>query len=540
MKNTFKSKITHLFKGKPNKLDKYPTFDVPYRASEIENSPRSLDVEKLEKEKTHENKKSHKKAKTNLKLIDTKVKTFREFPVLPSPITDNNESSKLTAKEFAKAVGIKILHQTDEEEDQDCDCEYCRSARNNMNTIATESLYTDDNVTPTQPIPNIATMNQYSLGTASISSSNNSSIGIGNNMNIPPLPNFNTSYSNEKLTKCASNSSVNTSNSNHSYINSRTIGTPGYYCHRSRKNSVSKLVDMSLFIPPTEQEIKNRVHSSSLSINSINSTPEVSSLQNYTPQENILGGSLDRNRNIGNKKTYYGMGVSPSYSRERSTSTCIASTSRNNRILGCDYKTSPILKESSLNYPSRIQFKPAHRCDSGTELSNANANANANINPSSPNKRPYPSSLASSSSSTTLSSAFSLTHISEQPNGVSLNSIPSSQSSQSSLPRNQNIQHSISLQSTRYSPKPSHTPLNNIRSPMSSNSSITAISSITPIKPHSNLKITRSVTITEGTRHAEIDVQPLEPDEVKVYTKGRFTITCEHSRRPSAHSFQIN
>jgi len=512
MKNSFKSKISHLFKGKPTKLEKYPTYDQPCR---VEND--ELNNIESDKGKLHHGKKSHKKPKTNLSLniLEAKVKNISEFPVLPSPMTDANESSKLTAQEFAKAVGIKILHRTDEEEDEDCDCEYCRAARTNLNTVTTmDSNYMDDAVTPTQQIPNIS-LNQYSIN-SSVPSSNNTTIGTSNNnIDIPPFPAFNFNLSNDRLPKCTSNSSLNTTgtnSSNHSIVNSRTIGTPGYYCHRSRKNSISKVVDMSLFIPPSEQELKNRVHSSSLSISS---TPESSSIQAVPSNEKIMGGSLDRNRNIGHKKNYYGVCISPN--RDRSASASFASSSRPRILTGSDYKTSPILKDSSIGYNNRIQFKQMHRCDSGTELSNANANAN----PSSPNKRPYPASLASSSSTTTLSSAFSLTHIS-QPN---LNSIASSQSSSQSLNRSQE-----NITSGNYSPRPS-TPA---RSPMSS------CSSITPIKPHSSFKITRSVTISDSGRHAEIDIQPLEKEEVKVYQKGRFTITCEHSRRPSINSVQAN
>lgn len=513
MKNSIKSKISHLFKGKPSKLDKYPTYDPPHR---IENE----DVKSIQSEqgKIHNNKKSHKKPKTNLTLniLENKIKNISDFPVLPSPMTDPNESSKLTAQEFAKAVGIKILHRTDEEEDEDCDCEYCRAYRNNANTVTTmDSNYIDDNATPTQPIPNV-TLNQFSLN-VSIPSSNNTTISSGsnNNINIPPFPAFN--FSNEKLPKCSSNTSLNTTstnNSNHSLINSKTIGTPGYYCHRSRKNSISKVVDMSLFIPPTEQELKSRVHSSSLSISS---TPESSSIQAVPSNEKIMGGSLDRNKNISQKKNYYGICISPN--RDRSASTSFASSSRPRILSNSDYKTSPILKESSIGHSSRIQFKQIHRCDSGTELSNANAY----INPSSPNKRPYPPSLASSSSSTTLSSALSLTHISQQPN---LNTINSSQTSSQSVRGQDNTTFFNNIIS-----RPT-TPNNSSKSPKSS------CSSITPIKPHSSFKITRSVTISEGGRHAEINIQPLEKEEVKVYQKGRFTITCEHSRRPSINSSQ--
>lgn len=516
MKSSIKSKISHFLKGKPTKLEKYPTYDYP---SSVESD--DLRNTKNNKGKVHNSKKSHKKPKTDLSLnlLEAKVKNISEFPVLPSPMTDTNESSKLTAQEFAKAVGIKILHRTDEEEDEDCDCEYCRAARSNLNTVTTmDSNYIDDNTTPTQPIPNIS-LNQYSLN-ASIPSSNNTTIGSSNNnIDIPPFPAFNFNLNNERLPKCTSNTSLNnvesnnSNNPNHSIINSRTIGTPGYHCHRSRKNSISKVVDMSLFIPPTAQEIKNRVHSSSLSISS---TPESSSIQAIPSNEKIMGGSLDRNKNIGHRKNYYGVCISPN--RDRSASASYASSSRTRILTGCEYKTSPILKDSNINYNPRIQLKQMHRCDSGTEL----FNANANVNPSSPNKRPYPASLASSSSSTTLSSALSLTHIS-QPN---LNSIASSQSSLSLNKSQENIAYN------NYSPRPS-TPA---KSPISS------CSSITPIKPHSSFKITRSVTISEGGRHSEIDIQPLEKEEVKVYQKGRFTITCEysHSRRPSVNSVQAN
>ncbi|ORX79093.1 hypothetical protein BCR32DRAFT_328262 [Anaeromyces robustus] len=546
MKSSLKTKISHLFKGKSNKLEKFPTYDTSSsRVLDNQSTPRSIETEKLGREKVHGNKKSHKKPKTNLNLIDTKVKKYHEFPVLPSPIHDPNESAKLTAQEFAKAVGIKILHRTDEEEDEECDCEYCRSARfnsTNLNTVSTiDPSLLDEASTPTQQIPNVS-LNQLSVN-ASISSttnSNASTINDNQNINIPPFPAFNMSFSNDRLNKCSSNTSVST-NSNHSIINSKTIGTPGYHCHRNnRKNSISKVIDMSLFIPPTEEEMKSRVHSSSLSINS---TPEVNNIQPCASTEKLMGGSLDRHKNVGCKKNYYGIGVASSMStRERSISTSIASSSRNNmRMMNNEYRTSPILKESSIGHSSRIQFKqqPFHRCDSGTELSNGNTstgintnisnNGNANINPSSPNKRPYPPSLASSSSSTTLSSALSLTHIS-QPN---LNQAPSC-SSRSSISKKP-ISHNNSLQSVKYSPKPSKasTPACNM-SPASSNSSIT------PIKPHNSFKITRSVTISEGTRRAEIDLQPIQQDEIKVYTKGRFTITHEYSRRPSVNSNHSN
>jgi len=545
MKSSLKTKISHLFKGKSNKLEKYPTYDTSTRVLENQSTPKNIGIEKLGKEKVHRNKKNYKKPKTNLNLIDTKAKVYSEFPVLPSPINDPNESAKLTAQEFAKAVGIKILHRTDEEEDEECDCEYCRSAHyncSNLNTVSTiDPCLMDEASTPTQQIPNVS-LNQNSITNVSISSatnSNASTINDNQNINIPPFPAFNMNFSNDKLNKCCSNSSVST-NSNHSIINSKTIGTPGYHCHRnSRKNSISKVIDMSLFIPPTEEEIRSRVNSSSLSINS---TPESNTIQPCASTEKLMGGSLDRHKNIGYKKNYYGFSVSPSmYTRERSISTSAASSSRNNiRMMNCDYRTSPILIESSIGHSSRIQFKqqPFHRCDSGTELSNGNANisintsVNGNANPSSPNKRPYPSSLASSSSSTTLSSALSLTHIS-QPN---LNQIPSSQScsSRSSISKGP-ISHNNSIQSVKYSPKPS-----NASTPVGAMSPSSSYSSITPIKPHSSFKITRSVTITEGTRRAEIDLQPIQQDEVKVYTKGRFTITCEHSRRPSVNSFPFN
>jgi len=510
-----KSKISHLFKGKSNKLEKFPTYDSTTRISEP-----NLNIN--ENVSVHGNKKIHKKPKTGLNIIDTKRKNLGDFPVLPSPITDANESAKLTAQEFAKAVGIKILHRTDEEEDEECDCEYCRAHLNTVNTM--DQKYSEESNTPMQQIPNVS-LNQLSVNNASIASSNNSttSNNVNTNFNIPPFPAFNMNFCNDKMSKCSSSSSIS---SNHSIVNSKTIGTPGYSCHRNRKNSISKVVDMSMFVPPTEEEIK-RVHSSSLSINS---TPESSSIQTYVSNDKIMGGSLDRNRNVGYKKNYYG--INPIATRERSISTSIASTSRNNAkmMMNNDYRTSPIFKESSIGHSSRIQFKSYNRCDSGTELSNANTT----INPSSPNKRPYPNSLASSSSSTTLSSSLSLTHISQPPN---LAQIPSSQSSssQSSIQKCQ-IPSSLSLQSVKYSPKPS-----NVSTPIASaKSSVSSCSLITPVKPHSNFKITRSVTISEGTRCAEIDIQPIQPDEIKVYTKGRFTITCEHSRRPSAHSFQIN
>jgi len=547
MKSSLKTKISHLFKGKSNKLEKFPTYDTSSsRTLENQTTPRSIETEKV-----HGNKKSHKKAKTNLNLIDTKVKRYNEFPVLPSPIHDPNESAKLTAQEFAKAVGIKILHRTDEEEDEECDCEYCRSAHYNsanLNTISTiDPSLIDEASTPTQQIPNVS-LNQLSVTNASISSatnSNASTINDSQNINIPPFPAFNMSFSNDRLNKCSSNASIST-NSNHSIINSKTIGTPGYHCQRNnRKNSISKVIDMSLFIPPTEEEIKGRVHSSSLSINS---TPETNTIQPCASTEKFMGGSLDRNRNVGYKKNYYGIGVASSMStRERSISTSAAANSnRNNmRMMNSEYRTSPILKESSIGHSSRIQFKqqqPFHRCDSGTELSNGNAstsintnvsgNGNANGNPSSPNKRPYPSSLASSSSSTTLSSALSLTHITQS----NLNQIPSSQScsSRSSISKGP-ISHNNSIQSVKYSPKPS-----NASTPAGAMSPASSYSSITPIKPHSSFKITRSVTISEGTRRAEIDLQPIQQDEIKVYTKGRFTITCEHSRRPSIQSYPSN
>jgi len=457
-----------------------------------------------------------KKPKMGINLIDTKKKNL-EFPVLPSPITDTNESAKLTAQEFAKAVGIKILHKTDEEEDEECDCEYCRAA--NLNTVNTiKQNYNEENGCTMQQIPNV-TLNQYSHNSGSTSSLNNSNTlnnENSSNYNIPPFPAFNMNFCNDKLSKCSSNSSLN---SNHSIVNSRTIGTPGYNCHRSRKNSISKVVDMSLFVPPTEEEIR-RVHSSSLSINS---TPESSSIQIYASNDKIMGGSLDRNRNHGyNNFNNY----KPIATRERSISTSIASTSRNNAkiIKANDIKISPNLRESNIGQSSRIQFKSCNRCDSGTELSNVHITGN----PSSPIKRPYPNSLASSSSSTTLSSALSLTHITQSP---SLGHISSSQSgsSQASIQKNQ-ITKNLSLQSVKYSPKSS-----NISSPYSSAKSSSSVA--TPIKPHSSFKITRSVTISEGTRCAEIDLQPIQPDEIKVYTKGRFTITCEHSRRPSAPLF---
>jgi len=541
-----KSTITHLFKGKSHKLDKYPTFDSPSGLAEPVFEDKKL-------EKSHGNKKSHKKTRTNLNLIDTKKKNLGEFPVLPSPINDCNESAKLTAQEFAKAVGIKILHKTDEEEDEDCDCEYCRARyntnpnmtlnSNGMNPLPDQS-YPSENGISFQQIPN--SLNQFSLNNGTIISSPNNSSSSTNiatttnntnknqDFNIPPFPtyNMNFNFGNDKLNKCSSNSSLS---SNHSIVNSKTIGTPGYTCHRNRKNSISKVVDMSLFIPPTEEEI--RLRSSSLSINS---TPETttSTIQTYAPNEKFIGGSLDRYRNHhanhNANANYYGF--SPIIGRERSSSTCVASTSRNNNIkmmnnnngnMSNDYRTSPVFRYQG--------NKSNHRCDSGTDLNaminastSASNNANANINPSSPNKRPYPNSLASSSSSTTLSSSLSLTHITQSP---SLAQIPSSQSSSSSI---QKIQVP-----SKYSPRPRNAPPTST-TPLSSKSSISSCSSITTMKPQSNLKITRSVTITEGTRRAEIDIQPIEPDEVKVYTKGRFTITCEHSRRPSVHSFQVN
>jgi len=516
MKTTIKSKISHLFKGKPSKLDKYPTNDQP------------CNVEDENEKHVHvHNKKTHKKPKTELTLLETHRKNLQEFPVLPSPMNDQNESSKLTAQEFAKAVGIKILHRTDEEEDEDCDCEYCRAStqRSNLNTVTTiDSTYVDDNVTPTYQIPNV-TANQYSV--SSIPSSTHSTIDSDSNTyNIPPFPAFNFNGNNEHLQKCTSNTSLNTNstnNSSHSIVNSKTIGTPGYNCHR-RKLSSSRVVDMSLFIPPTEQELQqSRLHRPSLSISS---TPEAMSLQGVPANEKLIGGSLDRNRynaSHQNNLTYGGV-VCRSPNRDRSISASYASTSRDrSRHLSntpVDYKTSPILRNASFGQSSRIQFKQVHRCDSGTEISNAN---HASIIPSSPNKRPYPPSIASSSSSTTLSSTLSLTHIS-QPN---LNGMVSSQSSQSINGRAHD-NHMINT----YSPKPTSAV---VRSPMSS------ISSITPIKPHSSFKITRSVTISEGGHHnEEIDIQPLEKEEIKVYQKGRFTITCEHSRRPSVNSIQDN
>ncbi|ORX55354.1 hypothetical protein BCR36DRAFT_581386 [Piromyces finnis] len=529
MKSSLKSKISHFFKGKPSKLEKYPTYDQSYK---VKNEVRNIENEdarsiQSDRGKIQINKKAHKKPKNNLtlNLLETKVKNISEFPVLSSPMTDQNESSKLTAQEFAKAVGIKILHKTDEEEDEECDCEYCRNAHTSLNIVSNIDSSCDDNMsaTPTQQISNDA-LNQYSLN--SPLSSNNNTIGAGN-INIPPFPAFNFSSSNENLQKCSSNASINSTTSNnfnHIITNSKTIGTPGYHCHRSRKNSISKVVNMSLFIPPTEQELKSRVQSSSLSINS---TPESSSslIQAGPSNEKIIGGSLDRNKNLGRKKNYYGV-ISPN--RDRSASASIAAVNRPRILTNMnDYKTSPILRDSSVGYSSRIQFKQAYRCDSNAEISNTNA---SNINPSSPNKRPYPPSLASSSSSsTTLSPALSLTHIS-QPN---LNSIASSQSSSQSINYRPQENHP-SQHLNNYSPRPG-TPVNSVRSPMSS-----SCSSITPIKPHSSFKITRSVTISEGGRHSEIDIKPLEKEEVMVYQKGRFTITCEHSRRPSVSSFQAN
>jgi len=458
-------------------------------------------------------------------LLETKRKELSDFPILPSPMNDPNESSKLTAQEFAKAVGIKILHRTDEEEDdEDCDCEYCRasSQRSNLNTVTTfDSTYVDDNVTPTYQIPNV-TANQYSV--SSIPSSTHSTIDSdGNNYNIPPFPAFNFNVSNEHLSKCTSNTSLNTNstqNSSHSIVNSRTIGTPGYNCHR-RKNSSSRVVDMSLFIPPTEQELQqqNRIHRPSLSISS---TPENFSLQGVPSNEKLIGGSLDRNKyNVSHQNYSYGGVICRSPNRDRSISASYSSANRQRSVpTNGDYKTSPILRDASYGHSSRIQYKQMHRCDSGTEITCTNP---ASIIPSSPNKRPHPPSIASSSSSTTLSSTFSLTHIS-QPNLNGMSNSPSSQSLNNRI-------HDGHM-GNAYSPKPTSAV---VRSPMSS------ISSITPIKPHSSFKITRSVTISEGGRHnEEIDIQPLEKEEVKVYQKGRFTITCEHSRRPSVNSMQDN
>jgi len=504
-----KSKISHLFKGKSHKLDKYPTFDATSR-----NQEPTKENEKLES--GHGNKKSHKKAKANLSLIDTKKKNLGEFPVLPSPVSDNNESSKLTAEEFAKAVGIKILHKTDEEEDEECDCEYCRVACYNNNGNLNTITLTDENGVPIQQIPNIS-LNQYSITHASIASSSNSSLSVNMNMNsIHPFPSLN------NINRCTSNSTIH---STHSIGNSKTIGTPGYPCHRSRKNSVSKVIDMSLFIPPTEEELR-RVHSSSLSVNS---TPETSNIpvQSYIPGgEKNIGGSLDRNRNVGYKKNYYGLTPSPIRTRGRSVSTSIASTSRNNAkiVKANDLKTSPVLMDSSISNPARIQFKQYYRCDSGTELSNGNAN----INPSSPNKRIfYQNSLISSSPSiSSLSSSSISQNLVHVPSTSSASTQSTSQSSSSPRQRSP-IPSNLSIQCVKVSPKPS-----NISTPLSSSARSTC-SLVTPVKPHSNFKITRSVTISEGTRCSEIDIHPIQPDEIKVYTKGRFTITCEHSRRPT-------
>jgi len=520
MKSSIKSKISHFFKGKTNKLEKFPTYDQSYKAEQKK-------IEAKNKEKVHRNKKNHKRVKADIKIVNNN----KEFPLIPSPSDDSNESSKLTAQEFAKAVGIKILHRTDEEEDEDCDCEYCKTAYSNINTITSMEPSIIDNNAPTQPIPNVA-LNQYTVNTASIFSSNSTTFGNNNkHIDIPPLPSFNFN-SNDRLIKCSSNNSLNTSTSNHSTINSRTIGTPGYYCHcNSRKNSISKVIDMSLFVPPSEQEIKNKgIQSSSLSINS---TPEPSSIQAIPPPSNemVIGGSLDRNRNVCQKKTYYGLSQSNS-TRERTRSHSVVNN-RNRMMNATEVKASPVIRESSNGSSSHIQFKIHRRRHSVVEFSNVNSSSSTNTNtissviPSSPNKRPYPSSLASSSSSTTLSSSLSLTHISK----TNLNSIPSSQSSsQASLQKaNEN-----SLQSSKLTPNLSSRSLNSIKSPLSSSSSVT------PVKPHTGLKITRSVTISEGTRRAEIDVKPLEKDEVRVYTKGRFTITCEHSRRLSGQNSNLN
>jgi len=42
-------------------------------------------------------------------------------------------------------------------------------------------------------------------------------------------------------------------------------------------------------------------------------------------------------------------------------------------------------------------------------------------------------------------------------------------------------------------------------------------------------KITTSVTFNEGTRYFEVNVKPKIPDEIKIYRKGRFTVTREIS-----------
>ncbi|OUM60109.1 hypothetical protein PIROE2DRAFT_63354 [Piromyces sp. E2] len=390
MKHKVSSKILSLIKEEHKKLKRFS----------------------IGKSKFNKNGKNSKKEDTN-EILNNDTQKY-------SCVTETNkkECSKLTAKEFAKAVGINIVQDNNilknsvHDEESNCSCEYC-----------TET---------------------YSKS-------------------------FCTSYD---LTR----------NSGNSIINSKTIDVPNYNCCHKRKKSSSRIIDLSLFVNPSEQEIKSR--------NNIPTgvyTRQRSASTSVTPNNNLT---------IGNYQDY------KAYCRERSASISIVSMCNRNSI----YNSSPVFQESYIDTNS---IKPSHRCDSGIELCGSSVNSNHSILIN--HKKSNPS--------------YDVTH--------SNYSIPLSQYyNQTNKPKNNQLSFPYhrkpSIQSDEYTFIPSHNHSRNT----SINTSFSSYS--TPsVKLHPKLKITKSIVINEGIRCAEINIKPIEKEEVKVYTKGRFTVTCTSPKKLS-------
>ncbi|ORX55353.1 hypothetical protein BCR36DRAFT_581385 [Piromyces finnis] len=279
--------------------------------------------------------------------------------------------------------------------------------------------------------------------------------------------------------------------SNNFIVNSKTVDIPGYSCCHKRKKSTSRIIDMSFFINPLEQESKfktnhpiEEIHARQRSASTCTSSSNLPSFENYNNYK--------------------------AYCRQRSASISIVSMCHRN----CSYNYSSSFQDS---YVDANSFSSSCRCDSGIELYNTtNFNPNPNPNLITDSKKSYPS--------------YNIIHSTTITNNVNNNSMSLPQYYNSSIkPKNQYnfpYQRKNSMQSDEYT--------NKSNSNHSRNTSLTSFSnsSIQSIKPHSKLKITKSIIINEGVRCSEINIKPIKKEEIKVYTKGRFIVTCKSSGKP--------
>jgi len=337
-----------------------------------------------------------------------------------SCVTDTNkeECSKLTAQEFAKAVGINIFKDNNDSnhdinmEENNCSCEYCT----------------------------------------------------------------------ETYSKSFCSSYDFTTKSNNSIINSKTIDVPCYdSCHGCcYKKQKSKITDLSLFINPSEQETKKRINNNSTKV--------------YSRQRSVSSSTAPTNTlTIGNYQDYQ------AYCRQRSASISIVSMVNRNSL----YSTSPVFQESILDSNS---YNQGYRCDSGIELCSTNMNCSSNSNHS-----------------------VIINHKKSSVDHTNFNAIPISQYyNQTNKQKNNQLNYPYIRKQSIQSDE--HTLINHSR-----NTSVTTTFSnySTQSKSHPKLKITKSITVNEGVRCAEINIKPIEKEEIKVYTKGRFTVTCKSPKKPS-------